>query len=202
VHRQTGKNLLSSMILLTRRSTRRYGGYLVHLGLVIIFIGFAGYAFNRTAEKPMAFGDTMEIGPYTLKNLGNTQESNPNYDSEFSQLDVYQGGKKILAQPMSPEKRVYAVNGQPQTMVANHSTLRWDLYLVYEGRDQATGLPMIKAFLNPLVSWIWIGLVVVVFGTVVAMLPSASPSRATVTAPAKPGALAGHPAASLVGSGD
>ena len=202
VHRQTGKNLLSSIILLTRRSTRRYGGYLVHLGLVIIFIGFAGYAFNRTAEKPMAFGDTMEIGPYTLKNLGNTQESNANYDSEFSQLDVYQGGKKILAQPMSPEKRVYAVNGQPQTMVANHSTLRWDLYLVYEGRDQATGLPMIKAFLNPLVSWIWIGLAVVVFGTVVAMLPSASPSRATVTAPAKPGALAGHPAASLAGSGD
>jgi cytochrome c-type biogenesis protein CcmF len=202
VHRQTGKNLLSSVILLTRRSTRRYGGYLVHLGLVIIFIGFAGYAFNRTAEKPMAFGDTMEIGPYTLKNLGNTQESNANYDSEFSQLDVYEGGKKILAQPMSPEKRVYAVNGQPQTMVANHSTLRWDLYLVYEGRDQATGLPMIKAFLNPLVSWIWIGLVVVVFGTVVAMLPSASPSRATVTAPAKPEALAGHPAASLVGSGD
>jgi cytochrome c-type biogenesis protein CcmF len=103
---------------------------------------------------------------------------------------------------MAPEKRVYAVNGQPQTMVANHSTLRWDLYLVYEGRDQTTGLPLIKAFLNPLVMWIWVGLSIVVFGTLVAMVPSLSPSRATVTAPA-PRAIAGHPAAAgVIGSGD
>jgi cytochrome c-type biogenesis protein CcmF len=203
VHRQTGKNLLASMVLLVRRSTRRYGGYIVHLGLVIIFIGFAGYAFNRSVEKPMAAGDTMEIGPYTLKNLGNTEESNPNYDSEFSQLDVYENGKKILDQPMAPEKRVYAVNGQPQTMVANHSTMRWDLYLVYEGRDQATGLPMIKAFLNPLVMWIWVGLGVVVFGTLVALVPSLSPVRAVVAVPAaKAGPLASQAAIGVTGGGD
>jgi cytochrome c-type biogenesis protein CcmF len=201
IHRQTGKNLLSSTVLLIRRSTRRYGGYLVHLGLVIIFIGFAGYAFNRSVEKPMGMGDTMEIGPYTLKNLGNTQESNANYDSEFSLLDVYQNGKKVVDQPMAPEKRVYAVNGQPQTMVANHSTMRWDLYLVYEGRDQVTGLPLIKAFLNPLVMWIWLGLAVVVFGTLVAMVPSLSPARAAVAAPV-PRPMAGQVAARVMGSGD
>jgi cytochrome c-type biogenesis protein CcmF len=203
VHRQTGKNFLSSMVLLVRRSTRRYGGYIVHFGLVIIFIGFAGYAFNRSAEKPMGTGDTMEIGPYTLKNLGNTQESNPNYDSEFSLIDVFENGKKVLAQPMAPEKRVYAVNGQPQTMVANHSTMRWDLYLVYEGTDQATGLPIIKAFLNPLVMWIWVGLGVVVFGTLVAMVPNLSPARAAVAvAAAKPGRLEGQALAGVAGGGD
>jgi cytochrome c-type biogenesis protein CcmF len=203
VHRQTGKNLLSSMVLLVRRSTRRYGGYLVHFGLVIIFIGFAGYAFNRSAERPMAAGDTLQIGPYTLKNLGNTQESNANYDSEFSLLDVYENGKKVLDQPMAPEKRVYAVNGQPQTMVANHSTMRWDLYVVYEGRDSTTGLPIIKAFLNPLVMWIWVGLVIVVAGTLIAQLPSLSPARAVVTVPAKTGPIAGHAATvGLIGGGD
>jgi cytochrome c-type biogenesis protein CcmF len=204
VHRQTGKNFVSSTILLVRRSTRRYGGYIVHLGLVIIFIGFAGYAFNRSAEMPMAAGDSMQIGPYTLKNLGNTQESNPNYDSEFSLLDVYEHGKKVLDQPMAPEKRVYAVNGQPQTMVANHSTLRWDLYLVYEGRDSTSGLPIIKAFLNPLVTWIWIGLTVVVFGTLVALVPSLSPMRAAVSvAVPKPGQISGQAAAvGLTGGGD
>jgi len=202
IHRQTGKNYLSSMILLIRRSTRRYGGYIVHLGLVVIFIGFAGYAFNRSVEKPMGFGDTLDIGPYTLKNLGNTQESNPNYDTEFSQLDVYENGKKILDQPMAPEKRVYAASGQPQTMVANHSTMRWDLYVVYEGRDQATGLPLIKAFLNPLVMWIWAGLMVVVFGTLVAMVPSLSPARAVATVPLPdPGTLASRTPA-VIGSGD
>jgi cytochrome c-type biogenesis protein CcmF len=145
----------------------------------------------------------MQIGPYTLVNLGNTQESNPNYDSEFSQLDVYENGKKILDQPMAPEKRVYAANGQPQTMVANHSTMRWDLYLVYEGRDQTSGLPIIKAFLNPLVMWIWVGLAIVVFGTLVAMVPSLSPSRATVAVPAaRPEHLQGHVAAGVAGGGD
>jgi cytochrome c-type biogenesis protein CcmF len=201
LHRQTGKNLASSMVLLVRRSTRRYGGYIVHFGLVIIFIGFAGYAFNRTAEMPMGPGDKMQIGPYTLVNLGNTQESNANYDSEFSQLDVYENGKKILDQPMSPEKRVYLVNGQPQTMVANHSTMRWDLYLVYEGTDQVTGLPIIKAFLNPLVMWIWAGLSVVVFGTLVALVPSASPARATVAVAVPAGAMSGR-AVVATGSGD
>jgi cytochrome c-type biogenesis protein CcmF len=196
VRRQTGKNFVASTILLIRRSTRRYGGYIVHLGLVIIFIGFAGYAFNRTAEKSMGPGDKLLIGPYTLVNLGNTQESNPNYDSEYSLLDVYENGKKILAQPMAPEKRVYAVNGQPQTMVANHSTMRWDLYLVYEGRDSTSGLPIIKAFLNPLVSWIWIGLAVMVFGTLVALVPSLSPMRAAVAVPVpKSGPMAGQAAA-------
>jgi cytochrome c-type biogenesis protein CcmF len=200
IHRQTGKNFVASTVLLVRKSTRRYGGYIVHFGLVIIFIGFAGYAFNRTAEMPMGTGDKMQIGPYTLVNLGNTQESNANYDSEFSQLDVYENGKKILDQPMAPEKRVYLVNGQPQSMVAIHSTIRWDLYLVYEGTDQTTGLPLIKAFLNPLVMWIWVGLSVVVFGTLVALVPNMSPARATVAAAVPAGTL-GH-AVVATGSGD
>jgi cytochrome c-type biogenesis protein CcmF len=201
VHRQTGKNLAVSTLLLVRRNTRRYGGYIVHLGLIVIFIGFAGIAFNRSAEQPMGPGDTMKVGPYTLKNLGNTQESNANYDTEFSLLDVYQNGKKILDQPMAPEKRVYAASGTPQTMVANHSTLRWDLYVIYEGRDQTTGLPIIKAFLNPLVSWIWIGLAIMVFGTLVALCPSLNPSRASVTV-VKPSPVSEAAAIGAVGSGD
>ncbi|WP_263358248.1 heme lyase CcmF/NrfE family subunit [Acidicapsa ligni] len=202
LHRQTGKNFAASTVLLVRRSTRRYGGYIVHLGLVVIFIGFAGYAFNRSAEKEMAVGSKMEIGPYTLVNLGNTEESNANYDTEFSQLDVFENGKKILDQPMSPEKRVYLVNGQPQTMVANHSTLRWDLYVVYEGKNPDTGLPIIKAFLNPLVTWIWIGLVVVVFGTLVALVPSLSPVRAVVAVPSSTGPLPGAAAVRATGGGN
>jgi cytochrome c-type biogenesis protein CcmF len=201
VRRQTGNNFAASTVLLVRRSTRRYGGYLVHFGLVVMFVGFAGYAFNRSAEKAMGPGDSMTVGPYTLKNLGNTQESNANYDSEYSLLDVYQNGKKVLAQPLAPERRVYAVNGQPQTMVANHSTLEWDLYVVFEGTDATTGVPIIKAFLNPLVSWIWIGWGVIIFGTLIALVPSISPARAVVMVktPVMPGRAA---AANAIGGGD
>jgi cytochrome c-type biogenesis protein CcmF len=81
---------------------------------------------------------------------------------------------------MTPEKRVYLANQQPQTMVAIHSVPGWDLYVVFEGSNPASGLPIIKAFLNPLVSWIWAGVALIVFGTILALIPSLSPATASV----------------------
>ena len=78
---------------------------------------------------------------------------------------------------MTPEKRVYLASGQPQTMVAIHSVPSWDLYVVYEGTNPDTGQPIIKAFLNPLVGWIWAGLVVLVFGTLVRWCPASARRR-------------------------
>jgi cytochrome c-type biogenesis protein CcmF len=69
-------------------------------------------------------------------------------------------------------------------MVAIHSTLEWDLYVVYEGTNQQTGQPIIKAFLNPLVGWIWAGLVILVIGTLIALVPSLSPATASLRVPA------------------
>ncbi len=63
---QTGKNILVAMRLLIQRNTRRYGGYIVHFGVVVIFIGLAGSAFNRSVEQEMDFRQSMQIGPYTL----------------------------------------------------------------------------------------------------------------------------------------
>jgi len=77
---------------------------------------------------------------------------------------------------MTPEKRIYLASEQPQTMVAIHSVPEWDLYVVYEGTNPDTSLPIIKAFLNPLVGWIWAGVVIMVLGTIVALLPSQKPA--------------------------
>jgi cytochrome c-type biogenesis protein CcmF len=96
-------------------------------------------------------------------------------------MDVYKGGKKQFQ--MSPEKRVYLASQQPQTMVAIHSIPEWDLYVVYEGSNPSTGQPIIKAFLNPLVSWIWAGVALIVFGTFVALVPSLTPSTASLRVP-------------------
>ena len=85
---------------------------------------------------------------------------------------------------MTPEKRVYLASSQPQTMVAIHSVPGWDLYVVYEGTNPDTGQPIIKAFLNPLVGWIWAGVVLMVIGTFVTLAPSVSPATATSLAPA------------------
>jgi len=167
--RQSGRNLVSSTYQLIRRNTRRYGGSMVHIGVVIVVIGLAGSAFNRSEEKELALHDKLVIGSYTLECMGFTQDSNANYTSDYALLDVSKGGKVQFQ--MAPEKRVYLASGQPQTMVAIHSVPGWDLYVVYEGTNPDTGQPIIKAFLNPLVSWIWFGVLVMVFGTLVALTP-------------------------------
>jgi cytochrome c-type biogenesis protein CcmF len=185
IARQTGRNLLSSAYLLTRRNSRRYGGYVIHIGVVIVVVGLAGSAFNRNTEREMGLHDKLMIGPYTLECVGFTQDSNPNYNSEYAMLDVWRGGKRVFQ--MTPEKRVYLASSQPQTMVAIHSVPAWDLYVVYEGSNPDTGQPIIKAFLNPLVGWIWAGVVLIVFGTVVALVPSLSPATAFFRVPARAG---------------
>jgi cytochrome c-type biogenesis protein CcmF len=183
IAKQTRRNLLAATWLLTRRNTRRYGGYIVHIGVVIIVAGLAGAAFNRSVESEMALHDKLLIGPYTLECAGFTQDSNDNYNSEYALLDVYEGGRKQFQ--MTPEKRVYLASGQPQTMVAIHSVPEWDLYVVYEGTNPDTGQPIIKAFLNPLVGWIWAGLVVLILGTLVALVPALSPATAALRMPAR-----------------
>jgi cytochrome c-type biogenesis protein CcmF len=170
VHQQTGANLVSSAVLLVRRNTRRYGGYLVHFGIVIMFIGIAGGAFNQSHEQEMSFGDSMTIGPYKLVCQSYTQDSNAVYDTDFAILDVTRGGKKVTQ--LAPERRLYHADGTSSTMVALHSTALSDLYVVFEGRNPDTNLPILKVFLNPLVVWIWIGVLIVIGGTGLALVPN------------------------------
>jgi cytochrome c-type biogenesis protein CcmF len=172
IQQKSGQNLLTSMVQLTRRNTRRYGGYIVHFGIVLIFIGISGQAFNQSHEQTMNYKQSFMLGPYTIECLDYSQDSNPNYDTEFALLNVYRGGH--LVTQLSPELRVYAASQQPSTIVANHSTLAWDLYVIYAGKDPGTGQPVIKAFLNPLVAWIWIGLIVTIIGTGIALAPNLS----------------------------
>jgi cytochrome c-type biogenesis protein CcmF len=181
VRTQTGKNLLASAVLLTRRNTRRCGGYIIHFGIVVMFIGIAGGAFNQNREMEMSYGDTLSIGPYRLINAGNTQDSKPEYDTDYARLDVYKNGKYI--KQLSPEKRTYFAgtdHEQASTIVALHSTAEADLYTVFEGRNPDSGIPIIKVFLNPLIAWIWIGVAIVVAGTFIALIPNLVRSPAQV----------------------
>jgi cytochrome c-type biogenesis protein CcmF len=180
---QTGKNLLASTALLVRRNTRRYGGYIVHFGIVVMFIGIAGGAFNQSHEQEMAAGDAMTLGPYRLVCETYTQDSNRNFDTEYALLNVFKGGKKITQ--LAPERRFYQASQTPSTMVALHSTLASDLYVIYEGRNPDTDRPIIKVFLNPLMNWIWIGVLIVVAGTFLALVPNLTrtPARVVVREP-------------------
>jgi cytochrome c-type biogenesis protein CcmF len=176
----TGEGLLAGMVHLARRNTRRYGGYIVHFGVVVIVIGIAGLAFNQDKEQEMGYGDKMSIGAYTLVCRSYTQEDNPNYGSESAIIDVFKNGRQLTT--MYPERRFYKASQTTETMVANHSTPREDLYLIYAGRNPDTERPIIKARVNPLVMWIWVGVFIVVFGTLLALTPNMAAVKVTVRA--------------------
>jgi len=120
------------MVLLTRKNTRRYGGYIIHFGIVVMFIGIAGGAFNQAREMEMSYGDTLAIGPYRLVCQSITQDSTPEYDTDYALLDVYRGNRKITQ--LAPEKRTYFAgtdHEQSSTIVALHSNAQADLYTVF-----------------------------------------------------------------------
>lgn len=183
IRNQTQRNLLSSAILLTRRNTRRYGGYIIHFGIVVLFIGLAGSAFNQSRELEMSYGDSLQIGSWKLVCQSYSQDSNPNYDTDYALLDVYHNGKKVTQ--LTPERRFYPASQQTSTVVAIHSTLARDLYVVFEGRNPDTNKPIIKVFLNPLVNWIWIGVGIVIFGTAIALIPPLKPGSASSSSRAR-----------------
>jgi cytochrome c-type biogenesis protein CcmF len=179
ISKHTAQNIFASMVQLTHRNTRRYGGYIVHFGVVVVIIGFAGAAFNQDKEQEMAYGDKMTIGPYTLVCRSYTDDDAPNYASEWALLEVYKGGK--LIDTMTPVRRFYKASRQSSTMPDIRSSLDEDLYLVFEGLNPDNGHPILKAHLNPLVMWIWIGVWIMLIGTVLALIPNArAPARAPV----------------------
>jgi cytochrome c-type biogenesis protein CcmF len=168
----TGQGMFASMVQLTHRNTRRYGGYIVHFGVVVVIIGFAGSAFNqeKEADKGMNYGDKMTIGSYTLVCRSYTQDDSPNKASEWAVIDVYKGDKQI--DTMTPVREFYKASRQASTKPDIRSTLKEDLYLVYEGQNEK-GQPIIKAHLNALVMWIWLGVWIILGGTVLALIPNA-----------------------------
>jgi cytochrome c-type biogenesis protein CcmF len=184
---KSGQSLAGAMLQLWHRNTRRYGGYIVHFGVALVVIGILGTPFNREVEKEMGFGDKIALGPYTLVCQSYTQDDNPNYGNEWAIINVFRGGKQVTT--MYPERRFYKASGQPQTLPRIYPSLKedlflvTDLYVVYEGKNDTTGRPIIKAHLNPLVPWIWMGLIVMVFGTITALFPNAVPVR--VASPTK-----------------
>ncbi len=167
---RSGMGMVMSMHELAMRNTRRYGGYVVHFGMVLIFIGLAGAAFNKDVQKSMNLGDSMVIGPYKLVLQSGDTKAEANYTAQRMILEVLKNDKQIMM--LYPEKRNFQANQESGTMVSIYSSLKEDLYVVYAGQDPDTNVPVIHAYLNPLVKWVWLGGVIVVFGTLLALMPN------------------------------
>jgi cytochrome c-type biogenesis protein CcmF len=139
-----------------------------------MFIGFAGAAFNQNTQSNVAEGDSMSIGPYTLVCESLEEKDKPNYYYIEAALAVSKNGKPVGM--LYPEKRVYRASEQATSEIAIRSTLREDLYVVFAGITE-NNKAAIQLYLNPLVSWLWIGGIVLGLGTLICILPEARTTR-------------------------
>ena len=165
-----GIGFIPAMIELTHRNTRRYGGYVIHMGIVAMFIGFTGAAFNKDATVEVNMGDAFHIGRYELKVRDIRVSENEDYLAQHAVVDVFAGGQQIGT--MEPEKRLYRTSKQPTSEVAIRRRLNEDLYLNFAGTSGEGSKPVIQAYVFPLVSWIWIGFWITAFGTGICLVPA------------------------------
>jgi cytochrome c-type biogenesis protein CcmF len=168
IDEKTRIGFIPAVVELTHRNTRRYGGYLVHMGIVLMFIGYSGHPFNQTSIGEVDKGDTMKVGAYTLKVMDLVDGDTPNYQWETAILDVSKNGRPIGR--LEPSRRFYKASQQATALVALRSRLNEDLYINYAAHtgNKAT----LQAYVFPLVDWIWIGVLVLIGGTLTALVPS------------------------------
>ena len=161
-------NFAHAVIELTHRNTRRYGGYVVHMGIVLMFIGFTGAAFNKNRVDEMKAGDSVRLGGYQLTVRATHEGENENYLWRNAAVEVNKNGQFLGV--LQPESRVYKASRQPTHEVAVRPRLNEDLYLNFAGMNGDRAV--IQSYIFPLVSWIWIGALTLIFGTLVALVPS------------------------------
>jgi cytochrome c-type biogenesis protein CcmF len=168
---------------LVARNRRRYGGYIVHAGMVIYFAAFAGYAFKTEMEATLKPGASVSLRSpyghtYTFTHLGVSQFEQLNRVVTQASVQVTRNGKPIGI--VNSEKRqhfsepapgVRQKSFEPSTEVGIRYTLQEDLYIVYAGSVAGTEEAVYRFTINPLVVWVWIGGVVLVIGGLITMWP-------------------------------
>jgi cytochrome c-type biogenesis protein CcmF len=168
---KSGTNLLMSMVELTHRNTRRYGGYIVHIGIVIIFAGITGSAFKVEQKgKGLGLGESTQVGPYTLKADALTAGSNTNYRWWRLDLGVSKNGQSLGE--MHPEQRFYMVSKQTDTEVSIRHRLNEDLYVNFRVDEEDEHRVVLSSYVNPLTTWVWMGYFVILFGTLICLTPT------------------------------
>jgi cytochrome c-type biogenesis protein CcmF len=189
--RATGEGSLAALVALIAHNRRRYGGYLIHLGVVLIALGIVGTSFFKVeTQRNLARGESLTIvspltGAYTLTYLSFSTLPGPD--------DVRRTGASLIVQRdgqtidlIQPSHDFYMTQGQAMTIPAMRHTLAEDLYVILAGWEDGGASATFKAFVEPLVNWLWIGGLVFIVGTAIAAWPRRTDERAPLVEPAVP----------------
>jgi len=184
-HRQYEENWMSAAVNLVTKNRRRYGGYIVHIGVILGVIGIAGSMFYQVeTQANLKQGETAQLKQYTVQ-FDNLQiYPTENHEVVAARLTILENGRRVGT--LVPEKDFYPSPNpdlsQWTTEVAVRTTLLDDLYIVLAGFDAKANTATIKIIVNPLVVWLWIGFAILVAGTVIAALPDPREERALARA--------------------
>jgi cytochrome c-type biogenesis protein CcmF len=182
----TGTDLLTAAIGLVMRERRRYGGYVVHLGIVLMYLGFAGEGFKTDQQVLLKLGEQATVRHFTVLNNGVKVTDDGQKQMVTGHIQVSEDGKALGT--MYPARWFFRKHEeQPTTEVAIRRTVAEDLYLVmpaYDVNDQSMSLQVV---VTPLVNWIWMGFGILVLGTGVALLPERAFAFALARVPAEAG---------------
>ena len=170
------ENALIAFWQLLRKNRSRYGGYIVHVGIVFMFIGFTGHAFDTEKEFGIKTSESESLSGYTFTLYKIREEERPNHYAYIADIIVEdENGKEIVK--LHPEKRIYFHRNpdperrQPHSELDIYSTMKQDIYSIFNSVDLENGVAYIKIMINPLVNWVWFGGFIFVMGTVVALWP-------------------------------
>jgi cytochrome c-type biogenesis protein CcmF len=167
----------SALTGLVARNRRRYGGYVVHAAIVLLLVGAVGIGgFGTTREAKLSPGESLEIGSYDLNYLQSAQRRAANAVEMRARFDVSRNGKPVGT--VSAGKNRYLAEQQVSNEVAIRSDwLRAEDLFVIVDQFNGDGTIFVKVLVNPLVNLIWLGGIVFVFGSLIAMWPDAREQR-------------------------
>lgn len=171
----SGGSYPKALWTLVAKNKRRYGGYIIHLGVVLAFVAFGGNHFNTEKQITLSKGQSFKIKEYTIRYDALSNYPTANKQAVVATLTVFNEGHKVAT--LFPEKSLYYGQDQPTTEVAIYTTLKEDLYVILAGYEK--DMLTLKVLVNPLVAWLWIGGGVMALGTLIVMFPDRRKNRKT-----------------------
>lgn len=182
--RITGESWPTALLNLTQKNQRRYGGYIVHLGIIMMALGIIGNSFfQQEIQGTLKPGESLTIKNYVVTYTGLRQIQQPTHTEVVAPLQVTRSGRPIGL--LQPQKNLYfKTPDQPTSEVGLRIFLTEDLYAVLAGWDNNGDAASFKLFVNPLMVFLWLGGLVLVLGTLVALWPHTAAVRAAAALPA------------------
>ncbi len=166
----TGEGILEAFTTLLLKGRRRYGGLIVHLGVVVAIIGIAvSSVYKVEREQTLKQGESLSVGPYSLRFDGLAAGERPTHILVWANLMAFKNGKPL--HELTPGQRFYPNQQAPFGSVDARYHWNEDLYVILSAFERDGSSATIKAMINPMISWIWIGGGVILLGVIVAVLP-------------------------------